>query len=192
MPLLLENAHAVALLNCVMNLVKEAVEHLNPNLTPVLTMDQPLSAIAKEIQWLWPDSFSNNKYVIMTGGGGGRGGVFMLIWSGECLNGSGWPNAITTAGTVLQNLLWRHLILQGKDMPTLLQLQCYIFCSRLPSFFTCSLSPIMLSAPNSDKHRMEIEQQQFKYWALVLDFSSVSFGLCVEFVVVTTIREMSD
>ena len=65
MPLLLENAHAAALLSRVMNLVKEAVEHLNPNQTPVLTMDQPFSAIAKEIQWLWPDSFSNNKYVVM-------------------------------------------------------------------------------------------------------------------------------
>ena len=65
MPLLLENAHATTLLSRVMNLVKEAVEHLNPNQTPVLTMDQPLSAIAKEIQWMCPDSFSNNKYVII-------------------------------------------------------------------------------------------------------------------------------
>ena len=65
LPLLLENAHATAYLNCVMNLVKEAVEHLNPNQTPVLTMGQPLSAKAKEIKWLWLDSFGNNKYVIM-------------------------------------------------------------------------------------------------------------------------------
>ena len=41
-PLLLENDHAAALLNRVMNLAKEAVEHLNPNQTPVLMMDQPL------------------------------------------------------------------------------------------------------------------------------------------------------
>ena len=54
-----------------MNLVREAVEHLNPNQTPVLTMGQPLSAIAKEIQWLWLASFSNNKDVTMMGGGGG-------------------------------------------------------------------------------------------------------------------------
>ena len=38
MPLLLENSHATALLSRVMNLVKEALEHLNPNQTPVLTM----------------------------------------------------------------------------------------------------------------------------------------------------------
>ena len=30
------------------------------------------------------------------------------------------------------------------------------------------------SAPNNDKHRMEIERPQFKYWAAVLDFQ-----LCV-------------
>ena len=38
MPLLLENAHATALLNRVLKLVKEAVEHLNSNYTHVLTM----------------------------------------------------------------------------------------------------------------------------------------------------------
>ena len=67
MPLLPQNVHAAVLLSRVMNLVSEAVERLNSNQTSVLTMDQPLSAIAKETQWLWPDSFSNNKYVIMTG-----------------------------------------------------------------------------------------------------------------------------
>ena len=55
-------------------------------------------------------------------------------------------------------------------MPTRLQLQRCIFCSRVPSFLMCSLSLIMLSARNSDKHKMEIEQPQFKYWAFVLDF----------------------
>ena len=70
MPLLPQNVHAAVLLSRVMNLVSEAVERLNSNQTSVLTMDQPLSAIAKEIQRLWPDSFSNNKYVIMKGGWG--------------------------------------------------------------------------------------------------------------------------
>ena len=37
-------------------------------------MDQPLPAIAKEIQWLWPGSLSDNKYVIMIEGRG-KGGV---------------------------------------------------------------------------------------------------------------------
>ena len=80
MPLLLENAHATAFLNRVMNLVKEAVAQLNPNQIRVLTMAQPLSATASEIQWLWSDSFCN-KFVILTWeGGGGWGSVSMLRW----------------------------------------------------------------------------------------------------------------
>ena len=57
--LLLENAHVTDLLNPVMTLVKGVVERLDQ--TPLLSMDQPLSAIAKEVEWLWPDSFSKNK-----------------------------------------------------------------------------------------------------------------------------------
>ena len=98
----------------------------------------------------------------------------LIIWPGEWLNGSGWPSAITTAGTVLQNLLRKHLILRGRNMPSRLQLQRCIFCSRVPSFLMCSLSLIMLSAANSDNDRVGTEQPQFKYWALVLDFQ-----LCV-------------
>ena len=89
----------------------------------------------------------------------------MLRWLGEWFNGSGWPSTITTAcEKVLQNLLWKHLICQDKTCPP--AYSC-IFCSRLPSFLTCSLSLIMPSAPNSDKHR-------WRLWALVLDFQ-----LCV-------------
>ena len=65
MLLLLENAHATALLSRVMNLVKEAVEHLNSNQTPVLTWTSRSSQWEKN-KWLWPDPFSNNKYMIMT------------------------------------------------------------------------------------------------------------------------------
>ena len=34
-----------------MDVVKNAVEHLNPGQTPVVTFDQPLFALAKQIQW---------------------------------------------------------------------------------------------------------------------------------------------
>ena len=123
MPLLLENAHATALLSRVMNLFKEAVEHLNPNQTPVLTMDQPLSAIAKEIQytWLWSDSFCNHKYVIMTGGWC----VGSTCWVGP---ESGW------------------MVLGGQVQSQLLERCCRIVCESIlccedkicPPVYSCS------------------------------------------------------
>ena len=133
---------------------------------------------------------TTNNYMIMMGGGGG--GVFMLRWPGEWLNGSGWPSVITTAGTVLQNLLWKHLILPGQDMPTRLQLKRWIFCSRMPSFLMRSFSLIMQSAPVTNTGwRLNCSLNTGLLFSIS---SSVSFSLCVEFIVVTTstIHEMSD
>ena len=70
-------------------------------------------------------------------------------------------------------------------MRTRLQLQHCIFCSRVPSFLMWHSCLIMLSAPNSGKHRMETEQLQFKYWVLVLDFQLCVLhcggsGLCMQ------------
>ena len=160
-------------------------------------MDQSLPTIAKRYSGCGLTRLvTTNNYVIMIGGGGsgvGLGsGVFMLRWPREWLNGSGWPSAITTAGTVLQNHLWKHLILWGQDMPTRLHLQRCIFCSRVPSFLMWSLNMIMLSSRNSDTHRWRLNNRSLNTGLLFLISSSVSFGLCVEFVVVTTIREMSD
>ena len=51
---------------------------------------------------------------------------------------------------------------------------------------------ITLSARNSDTHRWRLNNRGLNSGLLFLISSSVSFGLYVEFVVVTTIREMSD
>ena len=34
----------------------------------VVAFDQPLYAVAKEIQWMWPDEYGEEKFVIMFGG----------------------------------------------------------------------------------------------------------------------------
>ena len=48
-----------------MDVIKRAVEHLNPGQVPVLTVDQPLFAIAKIIQWNWPESYGEDKFVVL-------------------------------------------------------------------------------------------------------------------------------
>ena len=49
-----------------MDIVKAAIQHLNPGQTPVLAADQPL--YAKEIQWTWPATHGENHFVITFGG----------------------------------------------------------------------------------------------------------------------------
>ena len=51
-----------------MDIIKKSVHNLNPGLIPVLTVDQPLYAIAKRIQWNWPGSHGEDHFVIALGG----------------------------------------------------------------------------------------------------------------------------
>ena len=62
LPLFLDSAHTVAMIRHSMDVVKNAVEHMNPGQTPVVTLDQPLFALAKQIQWKWPEKYGEEKW----------------------------------------------------------------------------------------------------------------------------------
>ena len=51
-----------------------------------------------------------------------------------------------------------------------------------PSFLVWSLSLIMLSARNSDKHRWRLNNRSLNTGLLFLVYTSVSFGFCIQFV----------
>lgn len=79
-----------------MYMVKKATQFLNPGQIPVTTFDQPLFAIAKQIQWTWPELYGENVYTVMLGGLHTE----MALWSalGDILDGSGWTNVLVEAG----------------------------------------------------------------------------------------------
>ena len=54
MPLFTESSNTGAMIMHAMKLVALAAQYLHPGQVPVITMDQPLYAIAKQIQWLNP------------------------------------------------------------------------------------------------------------------------------------------
>ena len=56
LPVFLDSAHSVAMIKHSMTIVQAAIEHLNPGQIPVLAADQPLFALAKQIQWTWPNT----------------------------------------------------------------------------------------------------------------------------------------
>jgi hypothetical protein len=79
-----------------MDVIRQAVTFLNPGQeVPIITVDQPLFALAKMIQWKWPDSHGEQAYVVMLGGLH----IEMTLWSvlGDLLGGSGWTVALTEA-----------------------------------------------------------------------------------------------
>ena len=66
--LLPDDSKSVAMIRHAMDVVLQVVHHLNPGQVrlPVLTLDQPLYAIAKQVQWNWPSGYGEDKFVILT------------------------------------------------------------------------------------------------------------------------------
>ena len=63
---------------------------------PVLTCDQPLYTIAKQIQWSWPDIYGEDQFVVMFGGLHIEMASLKVL--GDILKGSGWTEALVQAG----------------------------------------------------------------------------------------------
>ena len=95
LPLFLDSAHTVAMIRHSMDVVKNAVEHVNPGQTPVVTLDQPLFALAKQIQWKWPEKHGEDKMVVMFGGLHFEMAALKTL--GDWLRGSGWVQALVQA-----------------------------------------------------------------------------------------------
>lgn len=94
LPLFKDNAHSVAMIKHSMTMVQAAVQHLNPGQVPVITADQPLFALAKQIQWTWPSTLGENHFVVMFGG---LHIEMAILKVGDWLDGSGWIGALTQA-----------------------------------------------------------------------------------------------
>ena len=96
LPMFLENVHSVAMISLhAINMIKAAVHHVNPEQVPVVTLDQPLFAIAKQIQWNWPETHGKDKLVIMLEGLHIEMAASKVL--GDWLDGSGWTSAIVAA-----------------------------------------------------------------------------------------------
>ncbi|KAG0723068.1 hypothetical protein GWK47_043326 [Chionoecetes opilio] len=96
LPLFHDEAKSVAMIRHSMDIVKTAVDVLNPGQIPVLTCDQPLYILAKQIQWSWPTSYGEDRFVVMFGGLHIEMASLKVL--GDLLEGSGWTGALVQAG----------------------------------------------------------------------------------------------
>ncbi|KAH3798968.1 hypothetical protein DPMN_152572 [Dreissena polymorpha] len=93
LPLFQEEAKSAAILRHSMTIIKACVNFLNPGQIPVMACDQPLYALAKNIQWNWPERYGDNLIVVMFGC------IYIEIAAlrtiGDWLHDSGWVNALS-------------------------------------------------------------------------------------------------
>ena len=95
LPLFHEDSKSVAMIRHSMDMIKLAVQKLNPAQVPVITLDQPLYAITKKIQWNWPENYGENQFVIVLGGLHIEMAGLKVI--GDWLEDSGWVEALVQA-----------------------------------------------------------------------------------------------
>ena len=95
MPLIDENINSLAMVKHTMKLVWKAVSHLSPGQTPVITADQPVYALGKQVQWQFPEYFGEDKFVFMMGGLHIEMATLSMI--GDWLEGSEWSELLVAA-----------------------------------------------------------------------------------------------
>ena len=96
LPLLRDQAHSVATVKHVMDKIKDIVTFLNPGQVPVIAADQPIYAVAKQVQWHWPENYGEDKFIVMFGGLHIEMAALKSI--GTLLQDSGWTGALMEAG----------------------------------------------------------------------------------------------
>ena len=100
LPMLRDVAHSPAMVKHGMNIIQQITVRVNPGQIPVLTVDQPLYAIAKNIQWKWPDEYGERQYVVLMGGLHIEMAMLKVI--GDWLDGSGWTYVMTSANVTTE------------------------------------------------------------------------------------------
>ena len=88
------------------------MHHVNPGQIAVITADQPVYAIGKQVQWLYPNVFGEDSIVMMMGSLHIEMCLMAVI--GDWLDGSGWVEIlvkadINTPGRAESMLHGRHV-----------------------------------------------------------------------------------
>ena len=92
LPLFPDESKSVAMIRHAVDMIRRAVTHLNPGQVPVIALDQPLYAVAKQIQWNWPEGYGERHVIMMFGGLHIEMAFLRLL--GHWLEDSGWTSAL--------------------------------------------------------------------------------------------------
>lgn len=95
LPMFTKNAHSPAMITHPINVISAAVKCLNPSQIPVVAVDQPLFALAKQIQWTVGGAYDKSHLVLMLGGLHIEMAAFKAL--GKWVTGSRWPDVLTNA-----------------------------------------------------------------------------------------------
>ena len=182
LPLLRDEAHSVATVKHSMDKVRDAISHLNPDQVPVITADQPIYALAKQVQWHWPDKYGEDKFVVMFGGLHIEMAGFRSL--GTLLQSSGWTGALVEAGVAssgtAESFLSASSVTRTRQMH--LVTACCLYMLRKEAYnYQCEEENEGALDFEDWCEKRRKESPQFKFWELVLSMELVVFSLVRSF-----------
>ena len=112
LPLFPDDSKSVAMIQHSMDNIQESVQKLNPGQIPVITCDQPLYTLAKQIQWHWPSTHGEDKFIVILGGLHIEMAALKLL--GDWLEDCGWvevlvQSKVASAGTAESHIKVSHV-----------------------------------------------------------------------------------
>ena len=173
LPIFRNKASTSPMIYHAMSVIQRATEKLNPGQTPVITLDQPLYAIAKGIQWDQNTEFNEDNYLVFLGPLHSE--MLLLKLLGDWLRDSGWiailiDAEVTTPGRAEAMLKGSH-VTRTRYTHQVTALSLSILRREAYTKYTCECQE------NADEPLPFIEWcakmggtlPQFKYWQTVYD-----------------------
>jgi hypothetical protein len=168
LPLFRDDSKSVAMLRHSMSVIEKATSITNPGQTPVITCDQPLFKLMKEIQWTWPDSFGEDRFVVILGGLHIK--MSLLKCLGNLLENTGWTAAleegqIASPGTAESFLKVAHV---KKTLHAHHVTACALYALREEAYKEFSESGIECKSMEDWCSSQAENHPQFLFWNLIL------------------------
>ena len=185
LPLLRDQAHSVATIKHVMQKVQDVTDFLNPGQIPIITADQPIYAVAKQVQWQWPDQYGEDKYLVMFGGLHIEMAAMTSL--GTLLHGSGWTGALVEAGVASSGTA--ESFLSAASVTRTRQMH-QVTASSLYKLLRTAYTDYCAEKANNNEQALEFEEwcdlrrqqsPQFHFWHMVLSMELVIFLLIRSF-----------
>eukprot|EP00745_Piridium_sociabile_P026562 TRINITY_DN4240_c0_g2_i9.p1 TRINITY_DN4240_c0_g2~~TRINITY_DN4240_c0_g2_i9.p1 ORF type:complete len:1084 (-),score=281.98 TRINITY_DN4240_c0_g2_i9:490-3741(-) len=177
LPLLRDQAHSVATVKHVMDKIKDIVALLNPGQVPVIAADQPIYAVAKQVQWHWPENYGEDKFIMMFGGLHIEMAALKSI--GTLVQDSGWAGALVEAGVAspgtAESFLTASSITRTRQMHQITACSLYKLLKAAYTDYsneTAENTKGVLSFEAWCECR-KLQSTQFHFWHLVLSMELV-------------------
>ena len=174
MPVFYEKVVTAAMVKHGMTVQQKTTQFLNPGQIPVTAFDAPL---LKLVQWKWPDTHGEDKYVVMMGGLH----IEMAMWNtfGDYLGGSGWTTALTQANVASSGIADSFLNASHLTRTRHGYQVSLLALHKLQddAFLSCTEGPHNAEMKEAWRQSMIQKCPTFKYWDTVLQIELLGLVL---------------